>query len=356
MIRIGVVGCGTYGTQMLKCFAAQQRRGRVQLVGIAEPDADRRARAERDFSVPAFAGIEQMIVTCGLDAVAIATPDHLHAQPIKAALRAGLHVLTQKPLTTDLQTAERLITAFRRVNRILYVDLHKRFDPAHIRLRGDIAAGRLGQLQYGSVQMEDRIEVPSVWLREWVGQSSPSWFLGVNFYDLVTWLTGLQPRRVWASGHRSVLERMGHAGVWDSIRAKVEYESGFSMHFDLGWILPGSFPSIVNQGIRIVGSKGIVEADSQQRGYFAATQDHPSSVEANPFGASEYDHPLFGPVTDGYVFTAMSYFLDVLDAHAAGLCPDRLTEAYPGGASTLVSIRLAEAVDRSLNSGAIEDV
>ncbi|MCD1618669.1 Gfo/Idh/MocA family oxidoreductase [Salipiger manganoxidans] len=354
--RLGVVGCGTYGQQILRCFAAEARRGRVTLVALCDPHADRRARAEAEFGLPGFAEAGQMMQNCALDAVAVATPDHLHAGVIETAARHGLHVMVEKPLDVDLARATRLADSFARANRILYVDQHKRFDPGHIRLRQDLAAGAFGRPLYGSVHMEDRIEVPEIWLRDWVGHSSPSWFLGVNFYDLVTWLTGLAPRRVYATGQKGVLEQRGLPGVWDSVQAKVDYDTGFSMHYDLSWILPASFPSIVNQGIRIVGSEGLAEVDSQQRGYFAARADAPGALEGNPFGVLEHDHPLFGPVTDGYVFEAIRHFLDVLAAWRDGGSARALAGRYPDAASALTAIRLAEAVDRSLASGGIEPV
>lgn len=353
-MRIGIVGCGTYGTQILKCMAAQQRRGRVELVAVADVSADRLSRARKAFDLLGFSNAEEMMHRCRLDAVAVATPDHLHAPLLEAALRHGLHVLTEKPLDVDLSRATRLVRDFEMADLVLYVDQHKRFDPAHIRLREEIAAGGLGKLHYGSVHMEDRIEVPEVWLRDWVHHSSPSWFLGVNFYDLVTWLTGFAPFRVYATGQKGVLELRGMTGVWDSIQAKVDYETGFSMSYDLSWVLPASFPSIVNQGIRIVGTDGVAEVDSQQRGYFAASATAAVPVEANPFGVLEYEHPLFGPVTDGYVFQAMSHFIDVLDLVSCGASVADLAGRYPDGATAITAIRVAEAVDRSLASGGIE--
>lgn len=352
--RIGIVGCGTYGTQILKCFAAERRRGRINLVAVADLRADRLSRAQKAFGLPGYSDAEQMIAQSALNAVVVATPDHLHAPVIDTALRHGLHVLTEKPLDVDSARAAGLVERFAQAGLVLYVDQHKRFDPGHIRLREDIASGALGRLHYGSVHMEDRIEVPEVWLRDWVDRSSPSWFLGVNFYDLVTWLTGLAPLRVFATGQKGVLAARGMPGVWDSVQAKVEYESGFSMHYDLSWVLPASFPSIVNQGIRIVGGGGLAEVDSQQRGVFAATTTSAAPVVSNPFGVLEYDHPLFGPVTDGYVFQAMRHFIDVLDAVSGGASAADLAGRYPDGASAITAIRVAEAVDRSLASGGIE--
>ena len=354
--RIGVIGGGVYGTQMLKCFAAQQAKGRVTLAALADLDPTVLARHKDAFGVTGFADYRKMMAEGGLDAVAVATPDHMHAAVITAAVEHGLHVMSQKPLDVDSGRAAALVKACEDAGLLLYVDFHKRFDPAHIRLRDDIAAGRLGRLQYGHVHMEDKIVVPVEWLNKWAAQSSPSWFLGIHFYDLVHWLTGLRPQRVLASGQKGKLESLGLSGAWDSIQAKVEYEQGFTVSYDLSWILPNSFPSIVNQAIRLVGEEGIAEVDSQDRGFFCAYGDSPGSAVINPFGALEYTHPLFGAVTEGYTFQSMAQFVDVLDALGQGRTLADIKGSYPDGRSALVSTRIGEAVDRGLASGVVEAI
>lgn len=355
-IRIGVVGGGVYGTQMLKCFAAQQARGRIELAGLADLSPEILARHHQAFGVDGYGDYIEMMDKAGLDAVAAATPDHLHGAVITAATERGLHVLSQKPLDIDPVRAAGLVKLCADAGVLLYVDFHKRFDPAHIRLRNDIASGAFGPLQYGSAHMEDRIVVPTVWLRSWAARSSPSWFLGVHFYDLVHWLTGLQPKRVLASGHKGKLESLGLAGAWDSIQVRVEYDTGFSMNYDLSWILPDSFPSIVNQGLRLVGENGMAEVDSQDRGYFAAYGRDAGSILANPYSALEYEHPLTGTHTQGYTFDSMASFIDVLESLNNGRQIAELNGSYPCGQSALVSTLIGDAVDRSLASGNIETI
>ncbi|MFV0335227.1 MAG: Gfo/Idh/MocA family protein [Tropicimonas sp.] len=354
--RIGVVGGGIYGTQMLKCFAGQQRLGRVELAAVADLDTEVLGRHAERYGTEGYTDYTVMLTEARLDAVAVATPDHLHAPVIREAVKHGLHIISQKPLDVDSTRSRELVDLCDAAGLLLYVDFHKRFDPGHIRLRNEIAAGDLGRLQYASVQMEDRIEVPTEWLRSWAARSSPSWFLGVHFYDLVHFLTGLEPVRVLASGYKGKLESMGLAGAWDSIQAKVEYEGGFSVNYDLSWILPKSFPTIVNQGIHIVGEEGMAEVDSQDRGYLSAYSRHAASVVANPFSSLEYEHPIFGTATEGYTFTSMSYFIDILNALDSGHSLASLKGSYPDGHAALVSTRIGEAVARSILSGQIEPV
>ena len=354
-MRIGIIGGGAYGSRMLSCFAGQQRRGRIDLVAIADIDATVRTQQAEVYGLEAFSDYRQMLER-ELDAVIVATPDHLHADPIADAIAHGLHVLTQKPLDTDLARAEANVRAAESAGVLLYVDFHKRFDPAHMALRDDILAGRLGDLHYAYAHMEDRMSVPLQWRDGWASASSPAWFLGVHFFDLFDWLTGLAPRRVLASGHKGQLEAAGLTGAWDSVQARVAYDTGFSVSYDMSWVLPESFPSVVNQGLRLVGGKGIVEIDSQDRGYQAAFAGDGCSTVANPFSAFEQDHPVFGRSPAGYVYDSMVYFIDMLEALKAGKTLVDLKGHYPDGRSALVATRIGAAIERSLESGAPEAV
>src|SRR5690606_14683568 len=114
----------TYGNLILRCLAGEARRGRIDLVALADTDAAARDRAAARFGLPGHASAGAMIAAHALDAVAIATPDHLHTAPIELALAHGLHVMTEKPLDVRLDRATRLADAFVAAGLVLYVDLH----------------------------------------------------------------------------------------------------------------------------------------------------------------------------------------------------------------------------------------
>lgn len=349
--RMGVAGGGVYGSAMLKCFAALQRQGLVELVALAETDEAVLGRQVGAYGLAGYTDYRQMFAHAGLDAVAIATPDHLHGDLVLAAAAAGLHVLVQKPLDTSSARARQMLAACSARGVLLFVDFHKRFDPAHMRLKSDLQAGRLGKIQYGYVCMEDQILVPTQWLRKWAARSSPSWFLGVHFYDLVYWLLQSRPLRVYASGHRGKLQALGLDAL-DSVNARVEYANGATFSFDLSWILPAAFPSIVNQQLRMVGQEGLVEIDSQDRGMFSACSDTPASLVSNPFGAQEYEHPVWGAQVQGYTYASMQRFVELLAAIKSGRATlAQLAGKYPDGQDALVSTEIGEAVERSIATG-----
>lgn len=351
-VKIAVVGGGVYGSQMLNCYAAAQRRGLAELVAVADPSVDVQEKHKTALGVRAYASVDELLANEQLDAIAIATPDHLHLDAVLRSAEAGLHIISQKPLDVETGRVEQMIEAVGKRDRLLYVDFHKRFDPGHRRIRDDVRAGRLGRIQYGSVHMEDKIVVPSEWLKRWAHESSPSWFLGVHFYDLVTWVLGDRPVQVYATGQKGKLTSMG-IDTWDSIQVKVEYARGSSINFDLSWILPNSFPSIVNQAVRLVGENGVVEVDTQDRGMFAAYECEPASLVINPFGAHEVEHPLQGLQLRGYTYESMTYFLELVQAIQAGRSIASLKGEYPSAEDAMHSTWIGQAVDQSLERRAI---
>ena len=346
-VRIAVVGGGVYGSQMLNCYAAAQRRGLAELVAVADPSQEVRDRHQSGLGIAGYESVEALLASEALDAVAIATPDHLHLDAVLKAAEAGLHIISQKPLDVETGRVEQMMKAVAAKNRLLYVDFHKRFDPGHSRMRDDVRAGRLGRIQYGAVHMEDKIVVPSQWLKRWAHESSPSWFLGVHFYDLVTWILNDRPVRVYATGQKGKLAGMG-IDTWDSIQAKVEYAGGASVNFDLSWILPNGFPSIVNQGVRLVGEDGVAEVDTQDRGMFAAYEEDTASQVINPFGAYKVDHPIQGRQLRGYTYESMTYFLELVQAIKAGTSIASLAGHYPSAEEAMHSTWIGQAVDQSL--------
>jgi predicted dehydrogenase len=107
-----------------------------------------------------------------LDVVFVATPDHLHTAPIMTALAHGCHVLTEKPMCLDLTEADAIIATAERAGLIVGADMHKRYDPDHLKIFGELA-GDLGTPIYARGVLEEPLEV-STQTFKWVEQSDPS--------------------------------------------------------------------------------------------------------------------------------------------------------------------------------------
>lgn len=350
--RIGIIGGGIYGTQMLMAYYAAHKRGQIELAAFADIKEEVVKEQMTKFNVKGYTNYKEMLEKERLDAVAIVTPDHLHREITLEVANRGVNILVQKPLDVSSKGGNEMVQAARENNVMLYVDFHKRFDPGHIQLKRDIKSGKLGKIQYGYIWIEDTIIVPSVWFKKWAQYSSPAWFIGIHFYDLIYWLLESKPKKVYATGIKDKLLGMG-IDTYDSIQAKVEFENGANISADTSWILPNNFPSEVNQGIRVVGSKGISEVDSQDRGIFYAYEEDQISIVPNPYGRLDREDPFYGTTPQGYTIESMLYFLDLVNQMKNGTKLKDLEGAYPSGEEALVSTQICEAIHKSANTGRI---
>lgn len=199
-----------------------------------------------------------------LDILAVATPDHLHTAPILAALRRGVHVLTEKPMCLVTDEADAIIAAARAKNLIVGVDMHKRYDPDHLRVRDDIKK-RIGEPLYGTAYLEEPLEVSTSTFK-WVESSDPFSYVGPHWTDLIYSYYRSKPASLTAVGQKKRLRRQG-IDAYDAVQVRVDFENGMSINFHNNWITPPEFEGPVNQGHEIVGADGKVESDQQNRGF-----------------------------------------------------------------------------------------
>jgi predicted dehydrogenase len=265
-VRVGIVGAGIFGQWHLKAFTQLARDGKAELLGICDLDAEKRIKSSAEYGITPYSDYREMIEAEKLDAVTVVTPDHLHADISIDALEMGCHVLCEKPMAMTMPDCRRILKVSEaRPDQIFMVDFHKRLDMYHIELERTIRDGGLGDIQYGYAYMEDRIEVSRDWFKNWPVGSSPFWFIGVHFVDLIRWLIKSDGAKVFATGRRDKLRDLG-VDFWDNLSAQIVFKNGASFSVDAGWTLPDGFEAIVNQALRIIGTEGIFEIDSQDRG------------------------------------------------------------------------------------------
>src|SRR5665213_1796497 len=198
-----------------------------------------------------------------LDVMAVATPDNLHTRVILAALNRQTHVITEKPMCLSIHEADRIVGMARKENLIVAVDMHKRYDPDHLRIRDEIKS-RIGNPLYGVAYLEEPLEVSTSTFK-WAEESDPFSYVGPHWVDLIWHYYKSKPVSLVAVGQKQRLKRDG-INAYDAVQVRVDYENGMSIHFHNNWITPPDFEGPVNQGHEIVGTDGKVESDQQYRG------------------------------------------------------------------------------------------
>jgi predicted dehydrogenase len=356
-VKVAIVGgTGHFGLNHLRAF---QRAG---YVGLAEcvamsglpHEADVLEERGRQFGVKGYTDWKEMIDKEDVDGVTVVTPDFLHKEMALYALNAGKHVLVEKPLDVTVEGCEEITSLAEDKGLLLEVDFHKRHDPAHLLMRDKIMAGELGKIQYGYAHMEDKIEVPRDWLKSWAAKSSPNWFLGIHFYDLVRWMIGSNAVSVYATGRKGKLEEIGIGG-WDAIQAHVQFENDAQVTFQTSWVLPDGFEAIVNQGVRLVGTEGVLECDTQDRGTETCTAAEGMRTWNPMFLRNRVDRHG-REVWEGYGIDSILDFVENIEFLKSGGSLADLEGKYPSGRDGIEATRIAQGVEESIRQGSVVDV
>ena len=354
-VKIGVVGAGIFGVNHLNAFRQLSYRGVAELAAVAEVNEKRAEWVLANYGCSVYLDYNEMLAKADIDGVTVVTPDHLHKPVTLAACAAGKHVLCEKPLDTTVEGCIEMIAAAKKANVLLQVDFHKRYDPEHIAMERRVSSGEFGKILYGSVCMEDRIEVPVEWFPHWAPSSSPGWFLGVHFYDLVSWIMKSTGRRVFAVGRKETLANDYNIDTYDSISAMVEFANGAVVSFDTSWILPRSFEAIVNQEIRLVGTKGVWEIDSQYRGSRSCADSEGMRTYNNNFLRESKDKQG-RTIYEGYGIESIEDFAYNVQSIKDGATIAGLAGKYPSGEEGLEATRIAAAVHESARTGKLIDI
>src|SRR4051812_39792007 len=195
-IRLGVIGCGGFGLYALQQFA--QVPG-VKLAGMAGTHREAAYAAARRFGIPDIGDVGKMLARDDINLVYIATPPFLHHPQAMAALKAGKHVICEKPLAMTVAQADEMIALARRQDRLLVANLMQRYNPVSEAVGRLVESKALGEPLHGSFEnyASDENLGPGHWF--WDRSKSGGIFIehGVHFFDLFAGWLG--PGRVVAA-------------------------------------------------------------------------------------------------------------------------------------------------------------
>ncbi len=145
MVKVGVVGVGNIGRHHARIYKELEKEIEgLKLVGVVDKDPERAEAIGKKYGVNYFTDYHELIKT-GLDAVSIAVPTSLHKKITIDFLKAGIHVLVEKPMALTAKEAEEMLYEARKADRVLMVGHIERFNPAVIKLKEILERGYVGK-------------------------------------------------------------------------------------------------------------------------------------------------------------------------------------------------------------------
>ncbi len=327
MLRVGVIGMGPIGNLHADIYRADPL---AELVGVCDIVPERARAAGERLGVPWFTGAPEMLKAVQPDLCSIATGGYEyssdHYEPTLQALRAGCHVLCEKPICNEIAKAEEMVRVAQEERRCFGVDFNHRFTPAAFLAKRWLDEGRLGALLFVNV---------ALWIGKFSDFDSPYFHLKAlnpHSIDLIRHFCG-----DIAEVQCFAMKSPGRS-IWSTASFNFKLKNGMVGHLTSSYDIERGHPM---ERCEVAGMKGRFVLDDIWR-------------EATLYPAGDpvklvYTNPVFGGYRD-FNDTFQARIHRFLQQVADGAAPEEIDGS---GADGLAAQKVIEAGIESLNTGRI---
>ncbi len=181
-VGVGLIGCGVMGRSLAKQLRTIEQ---AELVGVCDVDENAALTLGNELGVWATTNLDDLLSQESVDAVLIATPNHLHSEHTIAAAKAGKHVFCEKPMALTLDECDRMIAACKENGVNLMIGQVLRYFPIHAKVKEIVASGELGRLLCITMHRAG-LGYTGVWDKEWrrKRELSGGMLFEVNIHEL----------------------------------------------------------------------------------------------------------------------------------------------------------------------------
>jgi predicted dehydrogenase len=296
-IGLAIVGAGRVGLIRGELAA---RHPQVDWIGIAEINNERgRFVAEKvgaDFVTSDF---RELLQRPEVTAVVVSTDEHLHVDPVMAALQCKLPMMVEKPLATDLAESQSVLSAIQKARADVVIGYTQRFRRRWLVAKEKVRTGALGDVTMVTSRafMNRLVAIDNYKRTDNPAEISPMVISGTHALDIVMWLMeAKKPVEVYA---RSVDKALGPK--WKGIDGTgyvITFEDGSIYHGVISWALPEVWPGAVySLEVGAVGTEGVLTIDDTHRDIVLAVNQAQSEGYA-PHESRRVDFLTSYPVGD----------------------------------------------------------
>jgi len=267
-LKVGIVGLGSWGLNHLEAY---RQLPFVEVAAVCDADPERLRAAKEHYGVAnVYADAETMANReADIELISIVTFERNHLQPTLAALRAGKHVIVEKPITTNLEEARQMLAASRQHGRFAVPGHLLRFEPKYAEIKQLIDNGRIGKPV--SIYMKRSRENG---LFATYQRTHTVYELMIHDLDQAIWYAGSKVKKVYATG-RSVTGSSTPEILW----AQLQFESGAVAVLHSNWMTPDAAGIAINDYTEVTGDKGTVHFDTSLSGVQVWTSEGRSTTD-----------------------------------------------------------------------------
>ena len=233
MIKIGIIGCGYWGPNLIRNFS---QLAEAKIVFVCDIDSSKLESIKRIYPyLQTVVDYSEVIKSSDVDAICVATPLDTHYKIAKEALLNNKNVLVEKPFTATVKEAEELVQIAKSRNLVLMVDHTFIYTGAVQKIKELVDRGELGKVYYFD---SERINLGL--LRS---DANVIWDLATHDISIINYLFSQKPVNVSATGSSHVLnkkEEMAHITL--------RHEGGLMSHIHVSWLSPVKLRKILVGG------------------------------------------------------------------------------------------------------------
>jgi predicted dehydrogenase len=251
-VKIGIVGCG--GIANNKHLPAIQKNGNYEIVAFCDIEKERAVAAKEKYGTAearVYTDYTELVKETELEAVYVLTPNKSHSAISVAAMKAGKHVMCEKPMAKSYADAKLMLDTAKETGKLLTIGYQNRYRQDSSYLKTVCDNGDLGDIYYARAHAVRRRAVPTwgVFLNEEEQGGGPLIDIGTHALDLTLWMmNNYEAESVTGSVYRKLADQtdQGNAfGDWDPKEFTVEdaaigfvkMKNGATIHLEASWAL-----------------------------------------------------------------------------------------------------------------------
>ncbi len=253
-IKVGIIGAGSISVMHTGGY---QKLANVEIIAVSDINEDRAIKYAEKYDIPnVFTDYQEMLKLEALDAVSVTTWNNGHAPISIAVLKAGKHVLCEKPLALNAEQAQEMVTTSKETGKLLMVGFVRRFEQKANLLKEAVDNGDLGDVYYAKTGYIRKWGNPGGWFADKKRSGGgPVIDLGVHVIDLIRYITG-KPKAISVTA--STFNKLGikpeikgmdkyysqdynagnpHNDVEDAATAIIKFDNDLTLFFETSWVL-----------------------------------------------------------------------------------------------------------------------